>query len=239
MRRGRRLPSPATVIACIALVGAWGGPALADALITGADVRNGSLTSRDVKNKSLSGRDLRSNTITGRNVKGLSGRDILPDTIDGWHVFEENLGEVPRARQAGHADSATRVGSTSPVRAQAALAPGADHVVVDAGALRIRARCQGAGQIEVTATTTADGSLIRVSVVRAGQAATYAGDDDFRTGDTFDLLPSGEPNALGQLVFSAPGGATVSLDYFAEEGATGLTPDGGCVFGAHGLASSG
>jgi hypothetical protein len=237
------------VVACLALVGAWGGPAFADAFITGADVRDGSLTSRDIKSRSISGRDIRSNTVTGRNVKGLSGRDILQDSLDGWNIFEQGLGEVPRAAQATRAETAdhatvadrlsTAAGSATPLRIAANLAPGAEQQVLDQGGLRIRVRCQGPGQIEATATTTATGAVIRATVVRSGQAATYADDDDFRAADTFNLLPSGRPNVGGSLLFASVAGAMVSLDYFADDGVNALTPGGGCMFGAHGLLSGG
>jgi uncharacterized protein YjbI with pentapeptide repeats len=247
--RKRRRPSPATVIACLALVGAWGGPAFADTFITGADVRDASLTGRDIKNKSLTGRDLKSNTITGRNVKGLSGRDILPDTIDGWNIFEGGLGEVPRAAQAreaetsAHAAVADRLsgqgGSGAPLRLAVNLAPGAEQQVLDTGGLRIRVRCTGAGQVEAMASTATNGALVRASVVRGGQAAAYAEDDDFRIGDAFNLLPSGRSNVAGMLLYATSANALVSLDYFADEGVTALTPGGGCVFGGHAITSNG
>lgn len=244
----RRRPSPATVIAVIALVGAWGGPAVADVLISGSDVRDGSLSGRDIRNRSITGRDVHSNTITGRNVKGLSGRDILQDSLDGWNIAEERLSEVPRAAFAGTAEKADRAtvaerlagaaAGATPLRAQATLAAGSERQVLDAEGLSIRVRCLGAGQTEALASTAASGAIVKATVVRQGQAANYSEDDDFRIGDSFNLQPSGRGNLVGSLSYLAANGSVVTLDYFVDEGVTAATPSGGCVFAAHGLSSS-
>jgi hypothetical protein len=55
----RRRPSPAMVVACLALFVALGGSALAAApLITGAQINNGSVTGRDLRNNSVKGADV-------------------------------------------------------------------------------------------------------------------------------------------------------------------------------------
>jgi hypothetical protein len=68
-----RLPRPgyASVVATLAVVLALGGPAYAGAkvLLTGNDIKDGSLTSRDVQNGTLTGRDMRNGSLTGLDVK--------------------------------------------------------------------------------------------------------------------------------------------------------------------------
>ena len=54
----RLLPSPATVIALLALTLALGGTSYAALKITGKNVQNGSLTGADVRNGSLTGADV-------------------------------------------------------------------------------------------------------------------------------------------------------------------------------------
>jgi hypothetical protein len=69
MRRIRRfLPSPAMVVAVIALVMSLSGGAYA-LVITGKSVKNGSLTTKDVRNHSLTGSDVRGDKIGGRSIK--------------------------------------------------------------------------------------------------------------------------------------------------------------------------
>ena len=53
-----RRPSPATVLATVAVLGATAGSATAAKLITGADIKNGSVTGADVRNGSLQAGDM-------------------------------------------------------------------------------------------------------------------------------------------------------------------------------------
>ena len=78
-----RRPSPAMVVACIGLSLAVGGAsAVAGSLITGRDVKDGSLTGRDINNGSLRGADVKRNALTGRQIA------------------ESRLGPVPKAKNA-------------------------------------------------------------------------------------------------------------------------------------------
>jgi hypothetical protein len=53
-----RRPSPALVVALIALFVALGGPARAEHLIRGSEIKKGSITSKQIKNHSLATKDL-------------------------------------------------------------------------------------------------------------------------------------------------------------------------------------
>src|SRR5918996_3216679 len=82
-RRFRRfVPSPAMVVAITALVMSLGGSAYA-LVITGKQIRNGSVTAKDVRNHSLTGTDVRANKLGGGAIK------------------EGSLGIVPGALVAG------------------------------------------------------------------------------------------------------------------------------------------
>jgi hypothetical protein len=65
-----RRPSPAFVVALLALFVALGGSASAAFLITGRNVKDGSLTGRDVKNGSLGSSDIKNHSLTGKDIKG-------------------------------------------------------------------------------------------------------------------------------------------------------------------------
>lgn len=71
----QRLPRirPATALAFLALFVALGGPAQALTLITGKNVKDGSLTGKDVKDGSLSAIDLRAGTLPGAGARGPAG----------------------------------------------------------------------------------------------------------------------------------------------------------------------
>lgn len=239
-----RRPSPALVLAAIAVLGAWGGPAIAAKLVSSRDVRDNSLTSRDIKDRSLTGRDVKSNSLTGRVIGGLSGRDIIEDGIDGSDVDERTLEAVGSARRADSADSATRADTATRadsattlngVRVQRmnyARAVNADTTtVVDLGGLALRARCTGAGALAVTATTETTG-FIRVSTTdKPADTATtnYGEDDDFRAGETFDVLPGANDDTTGALTYVAADGGVVTATFLAEGG---VPPNRGfaCLF---------
>lgn len=76
-RPGRRRPSAALVIACLALFVAIGGGAYA------AGLAKNSVSSKQVKDRSLVGKDLKADTLTGAEVN------------------EGSLGKVPSATNAG------------------------------------------------------------------------------------------------------------------------------------------
>jgi hypothetical protein len=77
----RLLPSPAMVVAVAALVMSLGGSAYA-LVITGKQIRNGSVTAKDVRNRGLTGNDVRRNRLGGGSIK------------------ESSLGIVPSAQVA-------------------------------------------------------------------------------------------------------------------------------------------
>jgi len=69
----RFIPSPAMLIALIALLAGLGGTAVAASLITGAQVKNSSLTGTDVKDKSLTKRDFRGSVRGPAGPQGAQG----------------------------------------------------------------------------------------------------------------------------------------------------------------------
>ncbi len=87
----RRRPSPALVIALIALFVSLGGTGYAALTVSGANIRNESITGRDVKAGSLTGRDVKSNSLGRRQVK------------------ESSLVKVRAARRADSAKTADSV----------------------------------------------------------------------------------------------------------------------------------
>jgi hypothetical protein len=84
----RLLPSPAMVVALVALVMSLGGSAYA-LVVTGKQIRNNSVTTKDVRNRSLTGRDVRARSLTGR--------DVRRDKLGGASIKEATLGTVPAA----------------------------------------------------------------------------------------------------------------------------------------------
>ena len=73
----------ANVVSVLALFVALGGSATAAVLITGKQVKNGSLTGVDVKNSSLTGGDLKNNSVGNLDIKDgdLLAKDFKPGQL--------------------------------------------------------------------------------------------------------------------------------------------------------------
>lgn len=201
-----RRPSPAVIIAFIALLGAWGGPAVAQSLIG----------SKHIKDASIRGRDIRANTITGRHVKNLTGRDIRPNGLDGSDIDEETLDQVPSAMRA---DTAKGLEKASLNRvAYAEPAGSGTATLFEAGGLRVQASCAADGTLVATADAPgATGAIARASVTRPGGSSLQR-DDDFGGADTLDLVDGGATGLDGRLTYWSPNGDVITLQYLAQDG---------------------
>ena len=194
-------PSPALVIACIALFVALGGVGYAAA--------TGSIDGREVKNNSIASKDLKNSSIVGADVKtsGLTGSDVKADSLTGSDIAESGLGKVPSAGQADNAATAGTAGSANSAGSVGGLtlrklnfkAPSgtaSTTLFSDAG-LTIKASCIGSTPA-LTATTSVDDSGIYTKVFDTDPGAPDLADDleadDFDAGDTFDLLAGGNGN---------------------------------------------
>jgi hypothetical protein len=96
MKRIRRTPSPALVIACIALFVALSGVAYAAATIGSEDIVNGSIRNRDFKDGTLRGQEAKRN--------GFGGGAIKETSLDASQLDANDIGKV---KNAGTADGLT------------------------------------------------------------------------------------------------------------------------------------
>jgi hypothetical protein len=64
-----RRPSPAMVVALVALCSSLTGVAVGATLITGGDVKNGSIGTKDLKNGGVTKKDLKKNSVRTKKVK--------------------------------------------------------------------------------------------------------------------------------------------------------------------------
>jgi hypothetical protein len=110
MKHSRRLrPSPALVIACLALFVALGGTVLAATKIDGHTIRVRSLPGNRLEVGTVAGNRLRPGTIPGNRIAAAS--------LKGDQIDVGTLGQVPNAAHADSADNARH----------AATATAADH----------------------------------------------------------------------------------------------------------------
>jgi hypothetical protein len=132
VKRILRRPSPALVIACIALFVALGGVSygLATGSIDSREIRDNTIRSKDVRNNSVYTRDLRNNDVRDIDIRNgtIKGRDVAKGTLTGDNVNMAKLGQVPDAAALGGIAASGYARAAEPVRlvgtADAPFAPG-------------------------------------------------------------------------------------------------------------------
>jgi hypothetical protein len=97
----RLVPSPSMVVALAALFVALGGSAYAAIVITGHNIRNGTVTGADIKNNSLASKDVKHNSLGGvaiaeSKLKTVPGA-LQADGLSRWAVVNAS-GQLVRGR---------------------------------------------------------------------------------------------------------------------------------------------
>ena len=215
-------PSPAMLVACIALFVALGGTVLAATKING----------RTIEVKSLPGNRLEVGSVPGNRLKGtISGNRIAPGSIRGDRIDTGTLGQVPSAAHADSADTARH--------AQTATA--ADHAA-DATTINGRAVGCGDGKREFAgACWDLQTSTVSANAVEAAVACGTAGGElpDALTAAAFARQPGaaiavggewtrqldkfGEPNVF-PVVLVSPGGSLGVADWTVPHHYRCVTP---------------
>jgi hypothetical protein len=97
-----RKPSPAVVLAAVALFVALGGSSYAALHVGSEQIANNSVRSEDLRNNDVRGRDIRKGTVRGTDIRDgdLQGRDVRANSITGAKVKEKTLAKVPSAANA-------------------------------------------------------------------------------------------------------------------------------------------
>jgi hypothetical protein len=175
-----RLPSPALVIACVALFVSLGGVSyglakgsvdsreIKNNTVRSGDVFNNTLRSKDVRNNTLRTFDIRNNEVRGFDIRNstVQGRDVAFDTLTGNDISEPSLAKVPSATAADTAGTANTANSVATLRtiAPTSLAEGAAAVTLAThGPLTLTGACEAAG-----VNTNA---VLRVQTAEANSAA--------------------------------------------------------------------
>jgi hypothetical protein len=140
-----RRPSPALVIAVIALVIALGGGAYAALRIGSKQIVNNSVRSKDVRNRTL------------------TGRDLAFDSLGGRQIDEPRLGSVPRAANAQSLEGRRRF-NVAPFT----LTNGQAREVMREGPFVLNARCR----IGI-ATIDGDRDIAEVLIASSGANAAF------------------------------------------------------------------
>jgi len=239
----RRRPSPAMIIALIALFVSLSGVSygVATGYIDSREIKNNQVRSIDIRNNEIRTRDLRNNQVRGIDIRNSSvqGRDIALNTVTGNDVNEATLGKVPSAGSADTAGSAGSAGTAHSVGgvtlrriAFAGEQAGPLVEILNLGGLTLRARCTGTENIEILATTSVPNSEI------SADFPLGTGDNlDFDPGELFQVIDS-LANENGLIGYAASNGTVVTVTGVTRSDANdvrGTTAD--CGF--FGVASAG
>jgi hypothetical protein len=116
----RRRPSPALVIALIALFVSLSGVSygVATGFIDSREIKNNEVRSLDIRNNEIRTRDLRNNEVRGIDIRNstVQSRDIALNAVTGDDVKEDTLQKVPGALLADTATTATTATSVSSLK---------------------------------------------------------------------------------------------------------------------------
>jgi hypothetical protein len=231
-------PSPALIVAVIALVAAMSGGAVA------------------LPGKSTVGAaDLKRNAVRSKHIqsKAVRGSDVENDALKGKQVFEEKLGVVPEAAQVetvrAFGDSSERAGATDGPDAVSARASAPRLVLASEGQLTVYAKCFRSADTDtvfarVYVETSADGAVFESTTDQLEGTGGYldaATDENER--ELLATSAAADASALdsGRWYAMAPdgtglGGTVAAAAKNGTVGDNGVFGDGGvCLFGGEAI----
>jgi hypothetical protein len=215
----RRRPSPAMVIALIALFVSLSGVSygVATGFIDSREIKNNEVRSIDIRNNQIRTRDLRNNEIRGIDIRNstVQSRDIALNAVTGDDVKEDTLQKVPSAMLADTATSAASANEVGGIEmrriAFSGEAGGSFTEILNFGGLQLEARCAPAtGLLEVQANPTA---------MNGEFASNFSGgvtDDDFDPGDDASAATNAD-DEVGQIAYAGSDNSVVTVEGFAVQ----------------------
>ena len=210
MRKIRRLPSPAMVVACIALAVALGGTSYAAIKLPRNSVGTNQLQKNAVVATKLSSRSvgpqkLQNNAVTTRTVK--------KDQLTGEKIVESTLEKVPSSTMADTAANANAVGGYVPRRFSTSVAPnGPAATVLSLNGLVITLSCPS-GSVQLLANNGAgEAAQLRFDGVDDAAAVFEGGSGDF-VGTTNANLSNSVSQGSGAAYYVRANGTGVTALY--------------------------
>ena len=203
----RRLPSPAMVVACIALAVALGGTSYAAIKLPRNSVGTNQLQKNAVVASKLSARSvgpqkLQNNAVTERTVKD--------GQLTGAKIVESTLAKVPSAANADTAANATLAGGNTVKRFTTVVAPGgAEATVLSLNGLTITLACPG-GSVALRGNNSA-GEAAQLELQGFGEVAGPFGDGGSLEATTNANLNNDENRGTGSAQYLRANGTGVSV----------------------------
>jgi hypothetical protein len=237
----RRRPSPAMVIALIALFVSLSGVSygVATGFIDSREIKNNEVRSLDIRNNEVRTRDLRNNEVRGIDIRNstVQSRDVAINAITGEDVKEDTLQKVPSALLADTATSATTATSaegvdTLKIIPRTVVAEQTPAVTLAThGPLTLKAGCQPnatATQATLSVETTEDDSAAWTTDV--ARPVLDAGDGNQVIAFVNDAAGGTRTIDLRDVAASAPSGKAFTGEVVLMPDAAGA---GSCTFHGH------
>jgi hypothetical protein len=212
-----RRPSPAMLVALVALFVSLSGVSygVATGFIDSREIKNNEVRSVDLRNNEVRTKDLRNNEVRGIDIRNstVQGRDIGLNTVTGDDVREDTLQKVPSALLADSATSADSVAGATLRRIafsgeDPGATPGPFTEILNAGGLKLEARCRTPNWIEVRANP---------SVPNGEFVTTFAGgesDTDFDPGDNRHVVLNADDQE-GRVLYVGSDEHVVTVEAYA------------------------
>jgi hypothetical protein len=210
----RRRPSPALIVALIALFVSLSGVSygVATGFIDSREIKNNEIRSLDIRNNQVRSRDIRNNEVRGLDIRNstVQSRDIAINGVTGEDVKEDTLAKVPSALLSDSATSADSLGGVTMQRIAYSGAEGTDFVeVLNVGGLKLEARCNNGPVLQVRANPQVANSEISW-VFHTGAPDPYDFNLDFDPGAN-TLVASDAAPGPGLISFAGSDGRIVTV----------------------------
>jgi hypothetical protein len=226
----RKRVTYANVMSSIAVFLVLGGAsAYAAKKIGSNEIKGNSITTGKIKKEAVSASKIKKNAVTTAKIAN--------GAVTGAKLNLGTVGTVPNAAHATTADTASNANAVNGLHlSKIAFTAGPntpDTAFFSAAGLTLRASCDAGEEINVTGTTSVNNSEIYES---GNYLEEFDGgyDDDFDIGDTElvgeNIGDASQQEVQGQLVYSTPAGAVVTIEFSINENGTHGDTQPGCAF---------
>jgi hypothetical protein len=215
----KRLPSPAMVVACVALAVALGGTSYAAIKLPRNSVgtqqlRKNAVVATKLSARSVGPQKLQNNAVTTRTVKD--------NQLTGAKIVESSLEKVPSAVAADKAGDANTVGGYMVRRFASTVAPnGPGATVLSLNGLVITLTCPGGAVALRANNTSGEGAQLRFDGFAGNTGTGFAGGSGDFAGTTNANLNGDANRGSGSAYYIRANGTGVTVLYGWREDALG------------------
>ena len=220
----RRRPSPALLIALLALFVSLGGVSygVATGFIDSREIKNNTITSLDLRDNQVRTRDIRNNEVRGFDIRNstVRGIDVALNTLTGADIAEDQLGKVPSAALADRATDADTLGGIT-VKKFFVKQPEATPMteILRGPGFVLRASCISP-DVDVQLDGIADAPETNASWhigLDNPEDINADRDADLEAGDNIELIDLTSDLGGGTLVVSTTTGAVTTVVFHAQD----------------------